>query len=129
MVSTRKVRRGDAARRPKIRERVALTGKAQASSLLDFIRQRGVMSLAVGIILGSAVTALVRSFVDDIINPLIGLILVEDDLSASVFKIGDAQISWGNFVSTAIDFLIIALVVYLIFKALGLEKVDKKPPS
>ena len=126
MANNRKVRRGQAATKPKIREKVVYTSRAQAHSFLDFIRERGVMSLAVGVILGSVVTALVRSFVDDIINPLVGLILAEDDLSASVLKIGEARLAWGNFISTALDFLVIALVVFLIFKALGLEKLDKK---
>lgn len=126
MAEKRKVRRGAAATRPRVSDRVLSTSRAQASGFADFIRERGVMGLAVGVIFGSAVTALVRSFVDDVINPLIGLILVEDDLSASFFEVGGARISWGNFVSTALDFLVIALVVYLMFKILGLEKLDKK---
>ena len=84
------------------------------------------MGLATGIIIGTVVTALVRSFVDDVINPLVGLLLVSDNLATATFHFKNAEIRWGNFVSTFIDFLIIAAIVYLIFKVLKLDKVDKK---
>ena len=100
--------------------------RTQVVSFFDFIRERGVIGLAIGIVLGSAVTALVRSLVDDVINPLVGILLVEDDLSASTVHVGKAVIRWGNVVSTFLDFVIIALLVYIIFRVLGLEKLDKK---
>ncbi|MBI4101226.1 MscL family protein [Candidatus Microgenomates bacterium] len=101
------------------------TARGQVVGFFDFIRERGVIGLAVGIVIGSAVTALVRSLVDDIINPLIGLFLVSEDLNTSTIKLGGATISWGSFVSTLLDFLVIAIAVYIIFRMLGLEKLDK----
>lgn len=98
----------------------------QVVSFFDFIRERGVIGLAIGIVIGTAVTALVHSLVEDIINPLISIVLVEDQLKGSAFKLAGATIGWGNFVSAVIDFLIIALTVYIIFRMLGLEKLDKK---
>lgn len=103
----------------------ALRARGQVVGFLDFIRSQGVMGLATGIIIGTVVTALVRSFVDDIVNPLIGLLLTGNNLSTATFDIGTATIRWGNFVSTLIDFLIIAAIVYLIFKVLKLDKIDK----
>lgn len=94
---------------------------------IDFIREQGVIGLAIGFILGGAVSKVVSSLVSDLINPLLGIILgATGDLSGASIKIGDAQVMYGNFINTMVDFLIIALVVYYGFKALRLEKLDKK---
>lgn len=93
------------------------------SGFMTFIREQGVVGLAVGFILGGAVSGVVKSLVDDIINPLIGLILGSTDGLAEM-SIG--VINLGSFVSVLIDFVIIAAVVYFIFKGLGLDKVDLK---
>jgi large conductance mechanosensitive channel len=93
---------------------------------IEFIRKQGVVGLAVGFILGGAVSKVVSSLVEDIINPLIGLILGSaEGLSQATFNIGEATIAWGNFLGVLIDFIIIAAVVYYIFKGLGLDKLDQ----
>lgn len=85
------------------------------------------MGLAIGFVLGGAVSKVVASLVEDIINPVIGIALgAAGALDSAVFKVGPVEILWGSFVSTLIDFVIIALVVYYGFKALGLAKLDKK---
>lgn len=48
------------------------------------------------------------------------------DLSQAYLEIGSAELMWGNFVSVLIDFLVVAFVVYFVFKKLGIEKLDKK---
>lgn len=48
------------------------------------------------------------------------------DLSQAYLEIGSAKLMWGNFVSVLIDFLVVAFVVYFVFKKLGIEKLDKK---
>jgi len=94
---------------------------------VEFIRERGVAGFAVGFILGGAITKVVSSFVSDIVNPLVGLVLSKTKtLESMQIQIGNARISWGHFLSVVIDFFIIAFVVYLLFKSLGLEKIDKK---
>ena len=94
---------------------------------LNFIRERGVVGLAVGFILGGAISKLVASLVGDIINPVIGLALgAAGGLQDASFQLGSATITWGNFVAAIIDFLVIALVVYFGVKILGLDKLDKK---
>lgn len=93
---------------------------------LDFIREKGVIGLATGIIIGTAVTALVRALVDQIINPLVGLIVDARSLEEATFNIGEAVIGWGAFMNALINFIIIAAVVYFGFKLLKLEKLDKK---
>lgn len=94
---------------------------------IDFIRERGVVGLAVGFILGGAVSKLVSSIVTDIINPLLGVVLgAVGGLKTASVTIGSAQILYGDLISAAIDFLVIALVVYFGIKLLRLDKLDKK---
>lgn len=94
---------------------------------LNFIREQGVVGLAVGFILGGAVSKVVSSVVTDLINPLLGIILgAAGDLSSASLRLGQAQIRYGNFLATLIDFLVIAAVVYFGVKGLGLDKLDKK---
>ncbi len=101
--------------------------KKQLKNFFTFIRRQGVVGLAIGFVLGGATSAVVSSLVEDILNPFIGLILGgTESLEQMVFTIGSAQIRWGNFFSTLIDFFVIAAVVYFVFKGLGLEKIDKK---
>jgi large conductance mechanosensitive channel len=94
---------------------------------MDFVREQGVVGLAVGFILGGAVSKVVSSLVKDIINPVLGVVLgAAGDLASYSLKIGSAEILWGSFLSVVIDFLVIASVVYLGVKKLGLDKLDKK---
>jgi len=94
---------------------------------IDFIRERGVVGLAIGFVLGGAVSKMVSALVTDIINPLVALLVGKfDSLSRYAFSVGQVKILWGDFLSSAIDFLIIALVVYYGFKILGLDKLEKK---
>lgn len=85
----------------------------------DFIARGNVLDLAVGIIIGSAFTAIVSSIVDDLVNPLIGLIVGGVDFSALSFGLGDAQFMYGNFINAVIKFVIIAWVVFLIVRAVN----------
>ena len=94
---------------------------------IQFIREQGVIGLAIGFILGGAVSAVVASLVKDIINPILGLVLGSaEGLATASFGIFGAQIMWGSFVSVIINFLVIAAVVYFGFKGLGLDKLDAK---
>ena len=100
--------------------------KGKVSGFTDFIREQGVVGLAVGFILGGAVSKTVTSLVDNIVNPLIGLAMGKVDLADRMTTIGSASIKWGAFISTIVDFIIIAAVVYFGVKALGLDTLDKK---
>ena len=90
---------------------------------LDFIRDKGVVGLAVGFIMGGAVTKTVTSLVDDVINPLIGIFagskLVLTEMTIGVVKL-------GSFANALINLIIVSAVVYFIFyKALRLDKLEK----
>ena len=94
---------------------------------VKFIRQQGVMGLAVGFILGASVKTVVDSLVRDIINPLVGIALgTAGNLSDYVFVVGSAELRWGNFLAVLVDFAVIAAVVYFGVKWLKLDKLDKK---
>lgn len=94
---------------------------------LDFVREQGVVGLAVGFILGGAVSKVVAALVNDIINPLLGLVLgATNGLKNASIEIGSAKILYGDLISVIIDFLVISLVVYYGVKVIGLDKLDKK---
>lgn len=96
-------------------------------NFLNFIREQGVVGLAIGFILGGAVSGVVASLNKDIINPLVGLVLGSGEaLQGMTFNVLSAEIAFGNFVSVLINFVIVAAVVYYGFKGLGLDKLDKK---
>jgi large conductance mechanosensitive channel len=90
-----------------------------------FIMRGNVMDLAVAVIIGGAFGKIISSLVADIIMPLIGLILGGLDFSGLAITVGNAKVTYGNFISALIDFLIIALVIFLMIKAL--DKLMKKP--
>lgn len=88
----------------------------------DFIARGNVIDLAVAFIIGVAFTAIVTSIVEDLVNPLIGLIVGGIDFSTVSFGVGDAQFMVGNFINAVIRFLIIAWVVFLIVKGVNKMK-------
>ncbi len=90
---------------------------------IKFIREQGIIGLAIGFILGGAVSKVVGALVSDIINPIIGLIF-GSRAGLAGFMLG--PVALGSFIAVVIDFLIIAAVVYYFFKGLGLDKLDVK---
>ena len=94
---------------------------------LNFVREQGVVGLAVGFILGGAVSKVVSALVVDIINPLLGLAMgAVGDFKDAFFNLGSAKILYGDLLSVVVDFLVVALVVYFGVKFLKLDKLDKK---
>jgi large conductance mechanosensitive channel len=94
---------------------------------IEFVREQGVVGLAVGFLLGGAVSKVVTALVTDIINPLLGAILGSTaGLKEAYFSIGSAKILYGDLLSVTIDFLVVALVVYYGVKMLKLDRLDKK---
>lgn len=87
------------------------------------------MDLAVGVIIGAAFTSIVKSLVDNLINPLIGIFLGQIDFSNLVFKIGDATFKYGAFINSIINFLIIGFVVFLLVKRVNklMPKKEEQP--
>ena len=77
------------------------------------------MDLAVGVIVGAAFGKIVTSLVNDILMPLIGLILGGIDFTGLSIKVGDAKVMYGNFIQSTIDFLIVAFCIFLVIKAVN----------
>lgn len=100
--------------------------KDKLGNFITFIREQGVIGLAIGFLLGGAVSKTVTSLVENVINPLVGLVLGKVDLSDKVLTVGEATLNYGAFISSIIDFLIIAAVIYFIIRGLGIDKLDKK---
>ncbi len=91
--------------------------KALFNEFKAFIAKGDVMSMAVGIIVGSAFTAIVTSLNQDILTPILGLILGKVDFSTLSLRVGDASVMYGNFIQAVITFLITALTLFFILKA------------
>ena len=84
-----------------------------------FIARGNVMDLAVGVVVGGAFSTIVTSLVDDIIMPLIGMIIGGIDFTGMKATVGDASIAYGNFVQNIVNFLIISLSIFLFVKLIN----------
>ena len=85
----------------------------------EFIARGNVLDMAIGIIMGSAFTAIVTSMVDDILMPIISGLTAGIDYQDIVVNVGGASLKVGNFINAVISFLIIAFVMFLIVKGLN----------
>jgi large conductance mechanosensitive channel len=97
------------------------------SQFFDFLKTFGIIGLAIAFVIGQASSKLVTALVEDIINPLVGLFLPSgslEQLSAKIIGVSGAisEFKYGDFIANIIDFLIIALVVFVAYKALSRYK-------
>lgn len=90
----------------------------------EFIMRGNVLDLAVAVIIGGAFNAIVTSLVNDIIMPLVGILLGGVDFSGLGLQVGNAVVLYGNFIQAIINFLIIALTLFLVVK--GANRVMRK---
>jgi large conductance mechanosensitive channel len=98
----------------------------------DFINRGNVIDLAVAVIIGGAFGAIVTSLVNDIIMPLIGVIMGGVDFAALSIDVGEATILYGSFIQAIVNFLIIAFVLFLIvrsFNKLQQHQEEEPPPA
>lgn len=88
-----------------------------------FINRGNVIDLATAVIIGTAFTAIVNSLVKDIIMPLLGIILNGLNFTMLSVQVGDATLTYGNFIQAVVNFLLTAFVVFLIVRSINqLEK-------
>lgn len=104
--------------------------KHHANGFVEFIKGQGVISLAVGLVIGTAAATLVNSLINNVIMPPIGLLLGSTDGIKGLaieMTMGDrtATLAYGQFINDLINFLVIALVIYVVVKALHLEPKKK----
>jgi large conductance mechanosensitive channel len=100
---------------------------------VDFVREQGVVGLAVGLTIGVAAKSLIDSFVNNIFNPIVGIFTGGQALNHKTLCIlhstGGAcrtSLSYGQFLSDLISFFIVALAVYFLVKSLKLDRIDVK---
>jgi len=93
------------------------------SGFIQFVREQGVVGFAIAFILGGAVSKLVTSLVENIIQPLLGPLLGS---TGGLNKLTLGPVAYGSFITALIDFVVIAAVVYIIFKGFKVDRLDKK---
>jgi len=94
-----------------------------------FIAKGNVLDLAVAVIIGGAFGAIVKSLVNDIIMPLIGVVMGGVDFTTLAVQVGEASITYGNFIQALIDFLIIAFVIFMVVRtANNMKKQEEAAP-
>lgn len=103
----------------------------QIHGFVDFLREQSVVGLAIGLVLGTQAKVLVDQLIASFINPLVGLLLPgKGTLLEKTFTVHlngkAAAFGWGAFVISLLTFVVVAAVVYFVFKGLKLDKLDKK---
>lgn len=88
----------------------------------DFAMKGNVMDLAIGVIIGAAFGKIVSALVDNILMPLIGILMQGRNFSALSVKMGEAEIKYGMFIQSTIDFIIVAIVLFVIIKTMNASK-------
>ena len=78
----------------------------------DFLMRGNIVDLAIAVVLGAAFGAVITSFVDNIIMPIIGIFGGQPDFSANTFEINDSEFGWGAFLTALISFILIAAVIF-----------------
>ena len=106
------------------KKKIVEKGTKTISEFKSFIARGNVVDLAVGVIIGGSFGKIVTSIVNDILMPLIGMLIGGIDFTNLSFKVGDATIAYGNFIQNVIDFLIVAACIFFIVKII--ERITKK---
>lgn len=101
--------------------------KKMVKEFKTFISKGNVLDLAVAVVIGASFTAIVNSLVNDIIMPLVGMI-IGDNFSTLTFTVNNSVVTYGNFIQAVVNFFFIALCVFLIVKVMNkfIKKEEKK---
>lgn len=96
----------------------------------EFAMKGNVIDLAVGVVIGAAFGKIVSALVDNIIMPVVGILLQGHNVAAASIKVGSAELKYGAFCQAVIDFLIIAFVLFLAIKAINsMKKKEEAAPA
>ena len=96
----------------------------------EFVTRGNVIDLAVAVILGAAFGAIITSFVNDIIMPLIGVLMGGIDFTTLSIQVGEATVAYGIFIQAIINFLVIAFALFLIIHSISkLQKEEEAAPA
>lgn len=113
---------------------IASVGRTHLIGFLDFVREQGVIGLAVGLALGTAAGASVKQIVDGLISPIVGFLIGGIDLAQLKWIVvapgsnghGGLIFSWGAVISSLITLLATALVIYWLVRVTKLDRIDKQ---
>lgn len=100
--------------------------KTLANEFLEFIKKYQVLGLAIAFVIGAASTKLVTAVVNDLVMPIVSVIIPGGDWRTAVWQLGPVKFLIGDFAGALIDFLIIALVVFVVVKFLIKEDATQK---
>lgn len=96
----------------------------------EFAIKGNVVDLAVGVIIGTAFGKIVSSLVADIIMPVVGILIGGIHYEDLLVEVGDAQITYGKFIQNVVDFLVIAIVIFVMVKVINhLRRQEEKEPK
>ncbi len=95
----------------------------------DFVMRGNVIDLAIAVVLGAAFGAIITSLVNDILMPLIGILLGGIDFTTLTYQVGNAVIAYGKFLQAIVNFLIIAFVLFLIIRSINRFKKKEPVPA
>ncbi len=90
----------------------------------EFAMKGNVMDMAIGVIIGAAFGKIVSSLVDDVLMPLVGMIVGKVDFTTLSVKVGEAELFYGKFIQNIVDFLIVAFCIFMVLK--GINKMQRK---
>lgn len=91
-----------------------------------FISRGSVLDLAIGMVMGSSFTSIVKSLVDDLIMPIVGIVLGGTSFTSLSITILGVQITYGNFIQAIVNFLVISLFLFMTVKAINtLKKIEE----
>lgn len=105
------------------------------SEFKELIAKGNVMDMAVGVIVGSAFGKIVTSLVNDILMPIVGILIGGLDFTDLKIQVGTATITYGNFIQNVVDFLIVAACIFTMLKFLAHfkkttnDQLDQKEPK
>ena len=117
-----------------VEETLSNTVNHSTSGFIDFLREKAIVGLAVGFVIGAQVQAVVKQFIASFVDPLFKLLTGNQalsDLKWSVHLNGHkaadtADFAWGGFVYSLLDFLFIVFIIYIVIRVFKLEQLDKK---
>jgi large conductance mechanosensitive channel len=96
--------------------------KSFSEEFMEFLNKYGVIGLAIAFIIGGAAGRLVTALVNDLLMPIVAVIVPGGEWRTTVLQVGPVKFLLGDFVGALIDFIIIALVVFLVSKQLAKTK-------
>jgi large conductance mechanosensitive channel len=95
----------------------------------DFVMRGNVIDLAIAVILGAAFGAIITSLVNDILMPLIGILMGGVNFAELTYQVGNAVVYYGKFIQAIINFLVIAFVLFLIIRSINRFKKKEAAPA